>query len=233
MQRDDICETDRMRSVTARAGPVWRRLAKPGALIALGGGASAICQQAGDVRDRRRFAPPGGLIDVGGRKLHLLQAGSGSPAVVVVTAMADNVLTWIRIQRKLAGEMRICLYDRAGIGWSDPPPRGRRTYGDMACELNALLAAARVPPPYVLVGHSAGGIIARQFAVRYPGAVSGMVLIDSSHEDQARRGGVGGWPYGQRELLIRAGRRQARILGVRRAAAALGVARQSDADLAR
>jgi pimeloyl-ACP methyl ester carboxylesterase len=208
-------------------------LAKLAALIALAGGASAIYQQAGDARDRRRFAPPGCLVDIGGRRQHLLHAGSGSPAVVVVAALADNVLTWTRVQRDLAGEMRVCLYDRAGTGWSDPPPRGRRTSGDMAAELHDLLSAAGVPAPYVLVGHSAGGIVARQFAVRYPGAVSGIALIDSSHEDQAHRRGVDGWSYGQRELLIRAAKRQARILGMRRLAAALGLVRKLDADIAR
>jgi pimeloyl-ACP methyl ester carboxylesterase len=147
--------------------------------------------------------------------------------------MAENVLMWIRIQRELAGEMRVCLYDRAGIGWSDLPPRGPRTFGDMAAELHDLLSIAGIPGPYVLVGHSAGGIVARQFAVRYPGAVSGIALIDSSHEDQVRRRGVDGWPYGQRELLIRAAKRQARILGMRRLAAALGLARKLDADIAR
>jgi pimeloyl-ACP methyl ester carboxylesterase len=173
-------------------------------------------------------------VDIGGRTLHLLQAGSGSPVVVVVVAaMADNVLMWTRIQRELAGEMRVCLYDRAGIGWSDPPPQGPRTFGDMAGELHDLLSIAGIPAPYVLVGHSVGGIVARQFAVRYPGAVSGIALIDSSHEDQVRRRGVDGWPYGQRELLIRAAKRQARILGMRRLAAALGLARKLDADIAR
>ena len=223
-----------MGSVTTRASWAWRQLAKLAAFIALAGGASAIYQRAGDARDRRRFAPPGRLVDIGGRTLHLLQAGSGSPVVVVVVAaMADNVLMWTRIQRELAGEMRVCLYDRAGIGWSDPPPQGPRTFGDMACELHDLLSIAGVPVPYVLVGHSVGGIVARQFAVRYPGAVSGIALIDSSHEDQVRRRGVDGWPYGQRELLIRAAKRQARILGMRRLAAALGLARKLDADIAR
>jgi pimeloyl-ACP methyl ester carboxylesterase len=133
------------------------------------------------------------MIDVGGRSLHLIDMGEGSPVVVVVQALGGNVLDFLDFYRSLAGETRVCVYDRAGLGWSDPPGLGRRTHDDMARELRDVLAGAGLAPPYVLVGHSLGGIIARRFAVRYPGDVAGMVLIDSSHEDQARRLPAEGW----------------------------------------
>ena len=142
---------------------------------------------AAEARDRRRFPPPRRLADVGGRFLHLLEAGTGSPAVVIVPAIGGNVLDWLAFHRELARDMRVCVYDRAGFGWSDPPPRGWRTFDDMADELRQGLAGAGIGPPYVLVGHSIGRIIARRFTVRYRGDMAGMVLIDSSHEDQARR----------------------------------------------
>jgi pimeloyl-ACP methyl ester carboxylesterase len=83
--------------------------------------------------------------------------------------------------------MRVVVYDRAGIGWSDPAGRGWGTCDDRAEELRGLLDAAGIEPPYVLLAHSMGGIFARRFAVRYPDAVAGMVLVDSSHENQAGR----------------------------------------------
>jgi len=172
--------------------------------------ASAAYQEAAAARDRRRFPPPGRLVDVGGRRLHMLEAGRGTPAVVVVPALGDGVLLWVRIQRELDTQMRVAAYDRAGIGWSDPPPRGPRTIDGAARELHALLVSAGIEPPYVLVGHSVGGVIARRLAACYPGTVAGMVLIDSSHEQQASRRGVNGWAHGRSTYLRRALRRQLR-----------------------
>ena len=194
---------------------------------------SVAYQEAAAARDRRRFPAPGRLVDIGGRRLHLLDAGEGSPAVVVVPALGEGGLTWIRIQRELAAELRVVLCDRAGTGWSDPPPRGRRTFGDVAAELRSLLEYAGIVPPYVLVAHSLGGLIARRFAVRYPGTVAGLVLVDSSHEGQASRHGIDGWPYGRAQYYRRALRWQARPLGLRRLAATAGLARRLDADAAR
>jgi pimeloyl-ACP methyl ester carboxylesterase len=194
---------------------------------------SVAYQEAAAARDRCRFPAPGRLVDIGGRRLHLLEAGDGSPAVVVVPALSEGGLTWVRIQRELAAEMRVVLYDRAGTGWSDPPPRGQRTFSDAAAELRALLQSSGIGPPYVLVAHSLGGVIARRFAARYPGTVAGMVLVDSSHEGQASRHGIDGWPYGRANYYRRALRWQARPLGLRRLAAEAGLARELDADAAR
>ena len=197
------------------------------------GASSAIYQRLANSRDHRRYPPPGRLVDIGGRRLHLLERGAGSPAVVIVPALADNVLSWIRIQRGLASDVRVCLYDRAGIGWSDPPPQGKRTFTTMADELHDLLEAAGVPGPYLLVGHSIGGIIGRQLASRYPGDVCGLVLIDSSHEDQLRRPGLANWPHSPAGFYRRAARRQARVLGARRLLASLGASPRLNAEIAR
>lgn len=193
--------------------------------VALGavGMASAVYQVAAEWRDRRRFPPPGCLADVGGRFLHLLEIGTGSPAVVIVPAIGGNVLDLLAFHRELAADMRVCVYDRAGFGWSDSPPCGQRTFDDMADELRRGLASVGIEPPYLLVGHSIGGIIARRFTVRYRGDVAGMVLIDSSHEDQARRRRADGmWRGGAPRTFWYALRRRARVLGLRRLAVQAG-----------
>jgi pimeloyl-ACP methyl ester carboxylesterase len=208
-------------------------LAAVAAVAGVVGLTSASYQQFADRRDRRRFPPPGRLVEIGGgRRLHLLAKGAGPPNVVVVPALGDCVLPWAGIQRELASEMRVCLYDRAGTGWSDPPRRGTRTFDDMAAELHDLLRAAGIAPPYVLVGHSIGGIVVRRFAACYPAAVAGLALIDSSQEDQASRHGVAGYPLGPAVNLRLALKWQARVLGVRRLIAGLGLAHELDAEVA-
>ena len=203
------------------------------ALAAAAGMASFTYQNVAEARDRRRFSPPGRLVDIGGRRLHLVTAGEGSPTVVIIPALADNVLLWMRVLEGVAAETQACVYDRAGVGWSDPPPHGRRTPDLMAADLHALLSAADVPPPYILVGHSAGGIIARRFYARHPRAVAGMLLAESSHEDQRHRFAAADWRRGPAFHITVAARRQARILGARRLAAGLGLLRDFDADIAR
>jgi len=202
-------------------------------VAAAAGIASLTYQQIAEARDRRRFPPPGRLVDIGGRHLHLVDAGQGSPAVVIIPALADSVVQWLGMLEGAAAETHVCVYDRAGIGWSDPPPWGRHTPGTMASDLHALLQAAGISPPYVLVGHSLGGIIARRFQADHPQAVVGMVLIDSGHEDHARRLGAIDWREGPMGILKVAARRQVRILGARRLAVAIGLAPGFDAEIAR
>lgn len=200
----------------------------------VGGGAalaSSLYQEAAAALDRRRFTPLGRMVSVNGRMAHLLEAGKG-PAVVIVPALGSGVLSWEQFQRDLAAEMRVVVYDRAGIGWSDPPGRGWRTCDDRAEELRGLLDAAGIEPPYVLLGHSMGGIYARRFAVRYPGAVAGMVLVDSSHENQANSRGLYGWPYGRSDYYKNALKWQCYVLGVRRLRAGLGLLKELDDDTA-
>lgn len=132
-----------------------------------------------------RFPPTGNLFDVGGYRLHLDCRGDGRPAVIMEAAIWDFGLTWGLVQPEVARFTHACVYDRAGLGWSDPSPRPR-TAQVMVEELHALLNAAAVPGPYVLVGHSFAGMPVRLFAHTYPGEVAGLVLVDAAHEDQNR-----------------------------------------------
>lgn len=106
--------------------------------------------------------------------------------MVIVPCLGGPGALWWDVQRELAKDMSVYTYDRAGLGWSDPGP-WPRTFAAMADELHQLLTVAAIPPPYVVVGHSTGGIIARQFAARHPKGLAGLVLVDSSHEDQNYR----------------------------------------------
>lgn len=189
------------------------------------GAISAAYQASRCAWDRRRFPPPGRMVDLDGRRLHLLCTGEGAPAVVVVAALGTPGLEWVGIQRQLATSTRVCVYDRAGLGWSDPAP-GPRTAGRMAHELDALLAAAAIPPPYLLVGHSLGGLIVRLYAARHPQRVAGVVLADASHEDQLHRLAGLDRRYARRRFWLRAARLRLRPLGLVRLASDLGLARR-------
>jgi pimeloyl-ACP methyl ester carboxylesterase len=142
--------------------------------------AGAIYQAIGTWRDRRRFPPPGHLVRVNERRMHIHVAGEGTPAVVLESGMGASCLSWTLVQPEVAQFTRAVSYDRSGHGWSDPA-HGPRTAQQIAQELHALLDAAGVPGPYVLVGHSFGGYVNRAFAHLYRNEVVGMVLVDSVH----------------------------------------------------
>lgn len=130
-----------------------------------------------------------GRFDLGGgRMIRLACQGQGAPAVVVDAGMGTAPIedeAWGRIARRVSEVTRICLSDRAGLGGSDPVPKGApRTSADVADDLAAALRAAGVAPPFLLAGHSVGGLHAQVFAVRYPGETAGLVLISSTHPDQ-------------------------------------------------
>lgn len=201
-----------------RVRPAARAAVAVATAVTVAGAASAVYQRAADASDLRRFPPPGHLVDIGGRRVHFLPMGEGTPAVVIVPALGSNILEWVRVMRGASSVTTVYAYDRAGLGWSDPE-RGAATIDGMADDLHALLKASGIAPPYVVAGQSMGGVVARRLQSRYPGEVAGMLLIDSSHEDQARR--LGG--DGAREGFRRAARRRMRILGLRRAAARLGL----------
>lgn len=134
-------------------------------------------------RARRReqgYALPGRLVDVGGYRLHVTERGQGEPTVVIVTGAGDSSYSWTAVQNQLATFARVVVYDRAGLGSSDlgPAPDPVRTL----TELEQILTKSGVPAPYILVGHSLGGLIARMYVARYPDQVAGMVFVDSTHE---------------------------------------------------
>jgi pimeloyl-ACP methyl ester carboxylesterase len=130
--------------------------------------------------DRRSFAPPGNPIDVEGHKMHIYCMGSGSPTVVLEAGGYSFSAEWNWVQHQLASTQRVCAYDRAGNGWSEPGP-APRTALQIVGELHTLLAKANIPGPYVLAGHSFGGILNRVYASQYPGEVLGIVLVDTAY----------------------------------------------------
>jgi pimeloyl-ACP methyl ester carboxylesterase len=190
-------------------------LASAASTVLAAGAASAAYQTVCEARDRRRFPPPGRVVDIGGRRVHVLSIGNGSPAIVAVSALGGNSMEMLSFFRTLTDEYQVCLYDRPGYGWSDASPRGHRTFDDMADELQRSLAGAGVAPPYVIAGHSVGGIVAQHFGARYPAQTAGLLLIDSSHEQQGARFQVDGRPSATR-LRRRALRRRLRVLGIYR-----------------
>ena len=142
-------------------------------------------------RDARRYPPPGQLVDVGGYQMHIFCQGEqrgGAPTVVLDASYPATVSSWIWIQPQVAAVARVCAYDRAGAGWSDPSPSAPNI-GQMAAELQRLLEASGEPGPYILVGHSWGGAVTRLFAASHPQQVDGLIWIEALHPDGwARRG---------------------------------------------
>ena len=134
---------------------------------------------------RAQYPPPGQMVDVGGYKLHILCQGQGTPTVVMEAGLGDFSPVWTLVQPPVAEFARVCVYDRAGMGWSQRSPRPR-TAAAVVEELHTLLGNARIAGPYILVGHSLGGMFVRLYAYTYPADVAGMVLVDSSHEDQSK-----------------------------------------------
>ena len=142
-------------------------------LIATG----CLYQLLGTARDKRRFPPPGRLIDIGPARLHIRESGEGRPPVILEAGIGASSLNWTTIQSTLSKFTQVCSYDRSGLGWSDPAA-SPRTIANAVEELYALITAAQIPVPLVLVGHSFGGLLARCYATRYPDQVAGLVLLD-------------------------------------------------------
>lgn len=148
--------------------------------------------------NQQKYSPPGRLVDVGGYRLHIYCSGpegaSGGPTVVMDAGIGECSLGWGLVQPEIARFARVCTYDRAGLGWSDSATTPR-TSQQIVSDLHALLTNAEIKPPYVLVGHSFGGLNARLYTSQFPEEVTGMVLVDSAHED---------YPF-RPPLLIRVG----------------------------
>jgi pimeloyl-ACP methyl ester carboxylesterase len=152
-------------------------------LVPLAGG--MIYEMFGRVRDAHRFPVRGQMVDIGGYRLHINCTGVGTPTVILDSGLGEPALSWIGVQSGVERFTRVCSYDRAGYGYSDPGPQPRSSL-QIAKELHALLEKSETPGPYVLVGHSFGGYNVRVYAGLYPDQVAGVVLVDSSHEDQGK-----------------------------------------------
>jgi pimeloyl-ACP methyl ester carboxylesterase len=151
-------------------------------------------QQIGLWRDRKLMAG-GEIVDIGqDRKVYFVEKGVGTPAVVFESGFAATSLNWKLIQDAVAEESQTVVYDRCGLGWSTPS-QTERTPLNIAAELRAMLRLAGIEPPYLLVGHSFGGLIVRRFALDYPGEVAGLVLVDPMRTEE--------WPpVNERQLVI-------------------------------
>lgn len=126
--------------------------------------------------------PVGRLISIGSPRLHIRCTGIGSPTVIVENGGAAFSFDWALVQPEVQRFTRICTYDRAGYAWSDPGPEFD-TFDQASRDLHQLLANRGVDGPYVLVGHSLGGMLVRYYQAKYPRDVVGVVLVDSSHEE--------------------------------------------------
>ncbi|PSN20625.1 alpha/beta hydrolase [filamentous cyanobacterium CCP5] len=150
--------------------------------------AGAAYQQVQTAQDRKQFPAPGELVSIGDHRLHIHAMGShhSGPTIVLESGLGLPSAAWAWVQPEVAEFARVVSYDRAGLGWSDndhAPVDAPET----AEQLYALLKAAEVPGPYILVGHSIGGLFVRQFADLYPDEVAGLVMVDVSHPDQMAR----------------------------------------------
>lgn len=146
------------------------------ALVLLGVAFQTIATQI----DNRTYAPRGKLYTVNGRQMHMVcmgQSQPGEPTVILQAGGANESLWWVRVQSQLAAHVRVCAYDRAGLGWSEraDTPRDPIT---IVGELHDLLAAADIQPPYIMAGHSFGAILTRVYAAHYPAEVTGIALVD-------------------------------------------------------
>ncbi len=159
-------------------GWVWWCFGIAGLGLALGASIEAVCE----ARDSARVPPPGAMVDVGGRRLHLLCKGDApGPTIVIEQGAGSPSVLWWPLQDKVASFARVCTYDRAGYLWSDQAARVR-SLEDRVGDLHEVLAAGKVPGPYILVGHSFGGPLIRLYARLYPAQVAGMVLVDTPEE---------------------------------------------------
>ena len=145
--------------------------------------AGAIATSAIVASEAGQPKPPGELVNLGGHRLHVHCTGKGSPLVIIEYGLGDFSFDWVLVQSRVETFTRICTYDRAGYAWSDPGPLPR-TFAQLNLELHDALSKLGEHGPFVLVGHSFGGPVMRNFAAMYPSDVAGMVLVDSVHESQ-------------------------------------------------
>ena len=142
-----------------------------------------IYEPIAEAADAKAYPPPGQLVDVGGYRLHINCTGTGSPTVVIDAGLGDWSTGWGFVQPEVAKTTRVCTYDRAGWAWSEPGPLPRDA-AQFAKELHTLLKNANVPEPFVMAGHSLGGLTVRVFVHDYSSEVVGVVLMDSMTPQQ-------------------------------------------------
>ena len=152
-------------------------------VVLVGGG---TYQWVATSHDLKRYPPPGSLIDVKGRMMHIHCKGNGTPTVVIEQGLGSLSLEWQEIHHRIAELTRVCSYDRAGMGYSEPIGHPTRA-SEVAERLHLLLQGADISDDLVLVGWSAGGVYIREFFGAYPDQVKAMVFVDSSHEQQGVR----------------------------------------------
>ena len=160
---------------------IWL-LAIAGILIVSG----IIYQSIAAAKDERAYPPPGQMVGIGGnRKMHMVIMGvdRGQPTVILESGIASFSSNWHWVQTELAGDTRVVATDRAGLGWSEPPSSAQDAY-ESSVDLHLALEAAGIDGPYVVAGHSYGGLVMRAFTDLYANEVVGMVLVDASHPDQ-------------------------------------------------
>lgn len=179
--------------------------------------AGVLYQYAGGLRDRRRFLHRGRRVKIGsGQWLYLCERGTGDPTIVFEAGIGATSQNWHGLQQDLAGVARTVAYDRGGLGWSSARWCTERTPSNVAHELHQMLQAARIEPPYLMVGHSFGGLVVRRFAAQYPNEVSGVVLVDPMRPEE--------WPP-MNENARSELNRGIRLLGLGRPLAWMGMAR--------
>lgn len=148
---------------------------------------------------------PGQLIDIGGHTMHIRCMGpaNGNPTVILEAGGGGFSTDWSRVQSILSSDVRVCAYDRAGLGWSEAGP-APRTMRQEVFELHLLLDAVGAHGPYVLVGQSIGGLLVRLYTAQYPGEITGVVLVDPTHEsDMLGSLRYGGWVRLREKALAR------------------------------
>jgi len=176
-----------------------------------------LYQYAGGRRDRQRWMNSGRRVRIaGGQWLYLCERGSGPLTIVFEAGIGATSQNWHTLQEELAGAARTVAYDRGGLGWSSARWSSERTPSNIARELHQMLHSAHIAPPYLLVGHSFGGLVMRRFAADYPNEVSGVVLVDPMRPEE--------WPplqEGSRATLSRG----IRLLSIGEPLARIGLAR--------
>jgi len=143
--------------------------------------AGSVYQFAGARRSARQYPPPGTFIDIDGQRLHTVCAGGGRPTVLFESGIAASSLSWARVLPAVAGFTRACVYDRAGLGWSESA-RTPRTVARLVAELHGVLTSSSTGGSAVLVGHSFGAFLVCVYAREHPDGIAGLVLLDPPSE---------------------------------------------------